>query len=263
MLLSFSVFLQALATIWHRALARALFYTLQLRLPGPCSLVASVIFCTMLRSRLRHKQAEPVQLPTAVDDAIAWERALGEGEPVLAENHRPFHVHWTHVRTHNPQDVQPEAFKTRAQFWSHLLLCYKEAYPDASSPTGSIVQFGLVVKEKHKDAPLEKDRSEHHHCAMYTSQKHYWNKVVCAPQVPVHSTKPEREQCSARLSLIWLEEAVWEWCPDCFHTRPSKQPASESQAHSELFLLRYGVVMSLWGRLERFGRFQPRSTMYS
>ena len=87
---------------------------------------------------------------------------------MLCLDARRFHIHYTHVRTHDKNHVQPDQF-TRKGFWEHLVKVYREAYPCADSNTGSILQFGLVAKERHKDAPREEDRSEHNHCATFSS----------------------------------------------------------------------------------------------
>ena len=54
---------------------------------------------------------------------------------------------------------------------------YREAYPSADSDTGSILQFGLVSTEHHKDAPQVEDRTEHEHAATFSSVAHYWRRV--------------------------------------------------------------------------------------
>ena len=87
------------------------------------------------------------------------------------------HVHWTHVRTHNPQDRQPSSF-TRPQFFEFLQQVRKEVYPEAANPTGSILLFGLVAKERHAESAKEEERAEHHHCATFCSKRHYWRKVA-------------------------------------------------------------------------------------
>ena len=87
------------------------------------------------------------------------------------------HVNWTHVQTKNKNHKQPCKF-TRKQFWLHLVKCYKEVYPSDSSPTGSILAFGVVAAEKHKDSPVLDDRHEHKHCPSFCTQQHYWNKVA-------------------------------------------------------------------------------------
>ena len=104
--------------------------------------------------------------------ALLWESQL----PVLADGARRRHMHYTHVRTFNPHDTQPNEL-TREQFWNHLTKCYLEAYPLPSSPTGTILQFGIVVKELHHQDPSEIMRDEHHHAATMSSTQHYWRRV--------------------------------------------------------------------------------------
>ena len=64
-------------------------------------------------------------------------RAEGFTEVDLAKlglDARRFHVNYTHVRTNNPNDVQPHQM-TNQQFWDHLVKVYREAYPDAGRST--------------------------------------------------------------------------------------------------------------------------------
>ena len=107
--------------------------------------------------------------------------------PVLPLGARRQHVHYTQNWTHNKRDVQPDQM-TRRQFWEHLLRVYREVYPDADSDTGSILQFGLVVKERHRDAPRMEESSEHHHAATFSSTAHYWRRIrqVSAEKYRVH-----------------------------------------------------------------------------
>ena len=134
---------------------------------------------TIVRTRIRQKQPNiqwaPAQLRAgflAGLAAIQHETAAADGLLPLPLDTRRRHIHYTHVRTHNPNDVQPEQM-TRNAFWLHLVKCYKEAYPQADSETGSILQFGMVCKEMHKDALRDVDRSPHHHAAVYCSSMHY------------------------------------------------------------------------------------------
>ena len=62
-------------------------------------------------------------------------------------------------------------------FWEHPVKVYREAYPGADSNTASILQVGSVAKERHRDAPREEDRSEHNHCATFSSLAQYWRRV--------------------------------------------------------------------------------------
>ena len=64
-------------------------------------------------------------------------RAEGFTEADMAKlglDARRFHVHYTHVRTSNPNDVQPHQM-TNEQLWDHLVKVYREAYPDADMST--------------------------------------------------------------------------------------------------------------------------------
>ena len=137
------------------------------------------------RLRLRGKQSFPTVWPFSVPSgtgflaglsAIEHEAAAADGLVPLPMDGKRSHVHYTHVRTHSQQDVQPSQI-TRMGLWGHLIRCYREAYPDAASDTGSILQFGVVCMEKHKDAAHESDRSVHHHVAVYCSRRHYWRRV--------------------------------------------------------------------------------------
>lgn len=138
---------------------------------------------TGVKKRLTIKQARPpafVPLGAIGDGvwahALAAEQCAADGLVALQQDARRTHVHYTHVRTKNPGDVQPSQL-TREEFWNHLERCYREAYPDATSKTGSILQFGVVVKELHKESTHEHDRAEQHHAATYSSEKHFWKKV--------------------------------------------------------------------------------------
>ena len=105
------------------------------------------------RRRVRGKQATPVAYA-----ALRAERFTEADLAALLLDARRFHVHYTHIRTSNPNHVQPEQM-TRKQFWNYLCKVYREAYPSADSPTGSCLQFGLVATERHRDAPRQ-TRSE-------------------------------------------------------------------------------------------------------
>ena len=107
--------------------------------------------------------------------ALEVERFGEAGLAMLCQDARRFHVHYTHVRTRSPGHKQPDQL-TRKQLWEHLVTVYREAYPCADSPTNSILQFGLVAKERHKDAPREEDRSEHNHVATFSDRAHYWRR---------------------------------------------------------------------------------------
>ena len=95
----------------------------------------------------------------------------------LGDDARRKHVHWVHVRTHNPTHRQPESM-TRREFWDHLQYVYEKVYPEAANETKSILLFGLVAKEWHAESSKEELRSEHHHAACYTAKQHYWKPVA-------------------------------------------------------------------------------------
>jgi len=74
--------------------------------------------------------------------AINVEAAAADGLVPLPLDGRRHHVHYTHVRTANPEDAQPSQL-TREQFWQHLLKCYQEIYhvcPRIESPPGPAVR---------------------------------------------------------------------------------------------------------------------------
>ena len=94
------------------------------------------------------------------------ESAEDEDAVPLAATVKRQHVHWTMVETSNPEHKKPSDF-TREQFYKHLEKCYLEVYPDASSPTGTILLFGAVAQEP----PV------HLHAPTFSRKQHYWNKV--------------------------------------------------------------------------------------
>ena len=71
------------------------------------------------KRRLSGKQAAPIHfvLPPAAVRAMADE-AWSE-MTALSEDKRRRHIHWVHVRTHQPHHRQPATF-TRAGLWQHL-----------------------------------------------------------------------------------------------------------------------------------------------
>ena len=120
-----------------------------------------------VRRRLRGKQSAPYPCSgspppsltpgfgnpvlTGVAKALRAEELAADGLLLLPWDARKFHIHWTHSRTHNPQDVQPHQL-TREDFWKHLVRCYKEAYPKADSHTGSPLErrTSPLLHSKHK-----------------------------------------------------------------------------------------------------------------
>ena len=154
-----------------------------------------------MRRRLRGKQSAPYPVQAAAgpslgqdmvnpalpgaDHAITLEHAAADGLLPLPWGAPRRHIHWTHCRTDNADDVQPHEL-SRADFWQHLLRCYREAYPKAGVASGSPLQFGLVCKELHHDAPRAEDRSEHHHAATFSSSQIYWRKIAKLSHVRYH-----------------------------------------------------------------------------
>ena len=141
-------------------------------------------FCGMLLG-IRHRGKQPQKVAPslygnpvtdAIASAIRAEGLAADGLLGLHVDRRVANAHHTHARTNNKKDVQPHQL-TRKQFWQHLCRCFQLAYPRAASTTGSILEFGLVGKERHKDAPRQEDRSEHHHCATHASEIYRW-KII-------------------------------------------------------------------------------------
>lgn len=130
-----------------------------------------------MRRRLRGKQREPAE--RLLDDAslrALHDEAWSEME-ALGDDARRRHMHWVHVRTHNPEHVQPSSF-TRQSFFEHMAKVYKDVYPESANELGSILLFGAVAKERHANSSTETERDEHHHCPVYTSLQHYWKPVA-------------------------------------------------------------------------------------
>ena len=102
-----------------------------------------------------------------------------EGVRYLPQDARRRCVHYTHVRTFNPEHKQPAYFSSRAAMWDHVARCYEEAYPDENpaSLTGSILQFGLVAREYHHESVIQAERDMHHHVATLSDVPHYWRRV--------------------------------------------------------------------------------------
>ena len=53
-----------------------------------------------------------------------------------------------------------------------MLQVYREVHPEPDNPSGSILMFGAVAKERHEE------EAEHHHCAAYSCRRHRWGKVA-------------------------------------------------------------------------------------
>ena len=130
--------------------------------------------------RLRSKTTPAsMQDPTdqfLLSNPLVLELLSTDGLPALPDDARRHCVHYTMTRVHQKEAVQPSQL-TRKKFWEILCLCFLEAYPDATSKTKSILQFGLTAQEKHKDAPREEDKSVHYHCATFSSEKYYWKRI--------------------------------------------------------------------------------------
>lgn len=148
--------------------------------------IAAAVAGNMALVRKRYSRKQPVRaeelqqqedrLAFVADVALAAE-AADEDLPMLRASVKRKHIHWTHVRTHDPNHVQPGSF-SRKEFWEHLEKVYRDVYPDPASPTGSMLLFGIVVKERHRQAALETHRDEHHHAPTCSSQQLYWNKIA-------------------------------------------------------------------------------------
>ena len=139
------------------------------------------VLSKQFRFRLRGKKSEEAHLaavPAALSPGEAAVRDEAWSElTALQRDKRRRHIHWTHVRTHDPLHKQPGQF-TREGFWQHLVQVYMEAYPEPANATGSILMFGLVVKEKHASSSKDELRDEHHHAATYCSKQHLWRVVA-------------------------------------------------------------------------------------
>ena len=135
-----------------------------------------------IRRRLSHKQPPPpafeyAAMPPLTDDVDICDMAVAAECAPLPDDARRQHIHWTHSRTTNPADKQPEQF-TREGFWLHLERVYNEVYPDPTSPTSSILQFGAVVKERHTASNQFGGRFTHHHATAFASKRHFWREIA-------------------------------------------------------------------------------------
>ena len=123
--------------------AHRLWTWLKLAFPS-CSLrlAFSGMAAAPVRRRLQGKQpaqaAFPVGETTHVPAALraladeGWSELTG-----LSEDTKRKHMHWVHVRTHNPLHRQPDSF-TREAFWSFLRAVYKDVCPEVANASGSI-----------------------------------------------------------------------------------------------------------------------------
>ena len=157
--------------------------------------------------RVRHNGKQPRKMapqppalrsPTseAVAAAIRAEDMAADGLLGLPIESRKMNVHYTHTRTHNPKDVQPQQM-TREQFWEHICRCFREVYPRADTTTGSILEFGAVAKELHKDSSREEDCSQ-------GLLPNSWGRVCCvscATRVAHPMPRPSQGlRCSLRVA---------------------------------------------------------------
>ena len=94
----------------------------------------------------------------------------------LAPGHRCTHVHYTHGRSGGAGHKQP-CTMSREAFWKHLEDCYREAYPDPASPTGSILSFGIVAQERYSKT-VSGHSDTHKHAACFCSEQHRWSRVA-------------------------------------------------------------------------------------
>ena len=142
--------------------------------------------------RLRGKQSvagsglrvdDPVGHAAIADEA--WSELVA-----LSPDSKRKHIHWTHVRTHDANHVQPRDMSRQA-FWAHLERVYKDVYPEPANKTGSILLFGGVAKELHADSRDEALREEHHHAPTYSSKQHMWKRIAQVSldkyRVPMHA----------------------------------------------------------------------------
>ena len=151
--------------------------------------------------------------------ALAAERGDEDVLVPLSTTVKRKHVHYTFVHTANPQNKQPSDF-TRKQYYAHLEKCYAEAYPCNASRSG-ILMFGLVAQERHAEAPQHEYRDTHFHCAAFTQEQHYWNKVAKLSlrkyKVPInavaHDSYTEMYEYlrvpSAKKPLCELDASAW------------------------------------------------------
>ena len=162
-------------------------------------------------------------------DALRHESAAGDGLLPLPLDSRRRHIHYTHVRTKSARDIQPNQL-TREAFWEHLMKCYQEAYPKADAETGSILEFGIVCKEKHKDAARDVDRSEHHHAAIHSSDPHFWRRVrkISAEKYKIHLNAVAHDSYTTMYNYLrkpTVKKPIYELDPTPFHS--SRHPQGD------------------------------------
>ena len=132
---------------------------------------------TAVRRRLTGKQPPEDGGRGAIAD-LAFSAESWREITALDGDAQKWHMHLVHARTHSKIDVQPSAF-TREGFYRHVEQVYRDVYPEpANKHSGSIALFGMVVKEWHAESADECLRDEHHHCAVFTSKRHFWRKIA-------------------------------------------------------------------------------------
>ena len=168
-----------------------------------------------LASELQQQAAQAALSAECLDDAL----------PELATTVKRKHVHYTHVRTTDPNNAQPDIM-TRKQVWAHMEKVYKEAYPvQSGSSTGSILSFGAVAKERHRQSAKDQNRAEHHHIIVFCTQQHYWNKVA----------KISREKYKLPLNAVAHDGYTQMY--EYLKVQTPKKPLSELDAEMELSAL--------------------------
>ena len=121
-----------------------------------------------LEFRLRSKTC--LAHAAAARVALATEQGAEDVLVPLSTPVKRKHVHYTFVRTRNPEHKQPHEF-SRKQFYQHLERCYAEAYPCNGTRSG-ILMFGLVAQERHAAGVQEEYSAVHFHCAAFTQEQH-------------------------------------------------------------------------------------------
>ena len=171
----------------------------------------------VVKFRLRTKTCLPHVAATRA--ALAAEQGDDDVLVPMSTSVKRNHVHYTFVHTANPAYKQPHEF-TRKQYYEHLEKCYAEAYPCNGSRCG-ILMFGLVAQERHAQGPQLEFRDTHFHCAAFTQEQHYWNKVAKVSlrkyKVPInavaHDSYTEMYEYlrvpSAKKPLCELDASAW------------------------------------------------------
>ena len=130
------------------------------------------------RTRYTGKTSDPTRVCPAVAfaEAATAEELAHPDTKFAGIGVRRKHVHWTHGRSADPKHVQPSEL-TRSQFWDHLEKVYKEAYPASSSPTGSVLAFGVVAQETYaRTSPGA--CPTHKHAPTFSTEAIFWSKIA-------------------------------------------------------------------------------------